>query len=144
MNQNKGRGPLIKVQLGPHRYAKMYEMDAIEKGLIPKPGRLPSDKGEKSRSQAENKMIKPEENKGEIGQEKTVPDRVEWEDFTEIQGIGRASCSALYDNGVHTWEDLLDADVSFLNPKARAAVVAWRETLTPSSSPTIGEGSKEE
>ena len=134
ITNNKDRGPLIKVQIGPHRYAKMYEKDAIKQGLLPRTGKLPNDRGEVSKSPSPLTPL-PD------GEGNQIVPREEWEDFTEIPGIGEASCSALYDNGVHTWDDLLDADVSFLNPRARAAVAAWRETITPNPSSTIGEGS---
>jgi len=46
------RGPLIKVQIGPGRFVKMYERDAIARGLV-----------KKERPQVENKMMVPEEEK---------------------------------------------------------------------------------
>lgn len=46
------RGPLIKVQIGPGRFVKMYERDAIARGLV-----------KKERPQVENKMMAPEEEK---------------------------------------------------------------------------------
>ena len=46
------RGPLIKVQIGPGRFVKMYERDAIARGLV-----------KKERPQVENKMMVPEEDK---------------------------------------------------------------------------------
>ena len=47
------RGPLIKVQIGPGRFVKMYERDAIARGLV-----------KKERPQAVNKMLVPDEEKG--------------------------------------------------------------------------------
>ena len=43
------RGPLIKVQIGPGRFVKMYERDAIARGLV-----------KKERPQVENKMMVPD------------------------------------------------------------------------------------
>jgi predicted flap endonuclease-1-like 5' DNA nuclease len=99
------RGPLVKVRIGPNRYAKMYQKDAIERGLV------------KSIKPVENKMILPAENKAD------------WEDFTDIPGIGKASNDLLHEHGVHSYEDLLRADISYLNGKSKAAVEAWREAL---------------
>ena len=49
------RGPLIKVQIGPGRFVKMYERDAIARGLV-----------KKERPQVENKMMVPDEEKSPI------------------------------------------------------------------------------
>ncbi len=49
------RGPLIKVQIGPGRFVKMYERDAIARGLV-----------KKERPQAVNKMLVPDEEKSPI------------------------------------------------------------------------------
>ena len=49
------RGPLIKVQIGPGRFVKMYERDAIARGLV-----------KKERPQAVNKMMVPDEEKSPI------------------------------------------------------------------------------
>jgi len=46
------RGPLIKVEIAPGRFVKMYERDAIARGLV-----------KKERLQAVNKMLVPDEEK---------------------------------------------------------------------------------
>ena len=50
-------------------------------------------------------------------------------DFTEIVGVGKATDQALHENGIHTFEDLLDADVSFLSKQGQKAVERWRAGL---------------
>lgn len=136
---NKERGPLIKVQIGPHRYAKMYEADAIKQGLTPKRGKLPSDKGSTPPPTLTpdplSARISSGQGRGENDPalseppQRVVLPRDEWEDFTEVPGIGKASCEALHANGIYTYEDLLIADVSFLTAKAQKAVEALREGL---------------
>lgn len=56
------RGPLIKVQIGPGRFVKMYERDAIARGLV-----------KKERPQAVNKMLVPDEEKSPITPPQPTP-----------------------------------------------------------------------
>lgn len=133
----RDRGPLVAVQIAPNRWVKMYEKDAIAKGLVER----------KQMPQVGNKMIIP-------GGEKDVPvskssqpqaptditssvpeaheveeDTAEADvemDFTVMKGIGNAANEALHAHGIHQFAELLVADVSFLNSKAQAAIEAWR------------------
>jgi len=112
---NMNRGPLVKVQLSPGRWVKMYEKDAIEKGLLIK-----------QRKQSENKMIQPQEEK----KIEPVLEKAEWDDFTEIHGVGKATDEQLHAHGVHIYDQLLNAPIEYLNPKAKQAIKDWRENLT--------------
>jgi predicted flap endonuclease-1-like 5' DNA nuclease len=117
---------LVKVQLGPHRFAKMYEEDAIKRGLL------------KKQAPAANKMVAPHENKMIAPQEekREAPEfeKEQWDDFTEIHGVGKATADLLREHGVHYFDELLYAQIDFVNPKAKQALELWRKKLLPSAS----------
>jgi predicted flap endonuclease-1-like 5' DNA nuclease len=116
------RGPLVKVEISPGRYVKMYQHDAAARGLL-----------QKEKPPVMNKMRSPEPSTKEAApqqEENLQQEEKEKDDFTEIEGIGEATCKALYEHGIQTFDDLLHAeDVSYLNSKAKAAIKAWREAM---------------
>lgn len=112
------KGPLVKVEIRPGQYVKMYESDAIAKGLI------------KARSQPQNKMRAPAANKAsaspESVEEKT-PEAPPADDFTAIDGVGPATARALVAHGITTFEQLKGAgELSYLAAKVNEAIAAWR------------------
>lgn len=111
------KGPLIRVEIAPGRFVKMYRADAEAAGHI-------APTATKAAPPAANKMMPPPENK-------TVPahsTEAETDDFTTIPGIGRASARALTARGITTFDQLRQAtSLDFLSPAAQAAVVTWRE-----------------
>lgn len=116
------RGPMVKVIKGHGQYVKMYKKDAEALGLnfVPEGKKAVT----KEKKAPENKMIQPGENKA-------IEVKVqEKEDFTVINGIGASSDEALHAAGIHTFEDLLDGDVSFLSGPGKKAVEKWRDSVT--------------
>lgn len=110
------KGKLIRVELQPGRFVKMYEQDAIDQGLITAP------KQQKMKPAQENKMVQPAEVKT-----KPLP-QSEPDDFSEINGIGKATSRAIVANGLETFAALRAAgDLSFLTPSAQTAVEKWRD-----------------
>jgi predicted flap endonuclease-1-like 5' DNA nuclease len=105
--QQKGR--LIRVQIGPDQYRKMYEADAERLGLI------------KARSKPEDKMIeRPADTKAE--------EPVKADDFTAIPGVGKAAARALVAHGITTFEQLRQAgELDYLSGKINRAIEEWRQ-----------------
>jgi len=114
--KNMKKGPLVKVQIGRGQFVKMYEADAIAKGLLPSKAKPPAD----------NKMRLPTENKStpqETEAESTPPA----DDFTTIPGVGPATARALVANGITTFEQLRQAGaLGYVTPKTMQAIEAWR------------------
>lgn len=110
------RGPLIRVQTKGGGWVKMYEMDAIEAGLVP--GKA------KAAPPPENKLAPGPVNKAPTG---PAPEP-EPDDFTAITGVGKASARSLVAQGIRTFEALRAADLDrlTLNPNVRKAVEEWR------------------
>jgi predicted flap endonuclease-1-like 5' DNA nuclease len=100
--RHSGGPDLVRVQIGPHSYVKQR----------------PPKEDKMRRSQAD-KREKPKEDKAE---EITQPA----DDFTELPGVGMATAEALQEHGIHTFDELMQADVSFLSTRAREVVEAWR------------------
>lgn len=151
----KGKGPLIKVEIGPGQYRKMYQVDAVKAGLIAAPvhhgghgahGDGGEGAGEKRREGEGNKMRPVEGNKvKQAGGEKGVsmetgapsplaplPERRGGEDdFTSIPGVGRATAKLLKMRGVGTLDQLRAASKAKalgdlgLSGAAQAAIAAW-------------------
>ena len=119
------KGKLVRVQLQKGQFVKMYEADAIAKGLLPP----------KAKPQAVNKMRTPPANKSVSAEpEQAQPERAQPEaesapvadDFTTIPGIGKATARALVANGITTFEQLKAAGkLEYLSPKARQAIEDW-------------------
>ena len=103
------KGPLVKVQIGPRRWVKMYEADAIAKGYLPA----------KARPQAENKMRQPAADKGPAVVE---PVR---DDFRVISGVGKSTVEALHERGIYTFDQLMESELDFLPGKVRLAIEAY-------------------
>jgi len=113
---NAKKGPLVRVQMGPGRYVKMYEADAIAKGLIPG----------KAKPQATNKMQTSSKNKAAAPEAQTE-EKAPADDFTTISGIGPATARALAAHGITTFDQLKAAEeLAYLPAKARAGIDAWR------------------
>jgi len=101
--RNSGRRDLVREQVGAHTYVKR---------------RPPKD--DKMRRPQEDKREKPKEDK--TAEEKALLA----DDFTELSGVGEATAEALREHGIETFEELMTADLGFLNTRARQAVEAWR------------------
>lgn len=129
MKQTLNRGRLVQVQIGPGRYAKMYEQDAIKQGLIQKVRKPAVDNKMVGLRAVKAEVLTVDAPAGEPQVEMPVPGEIIRDDFTEIEGIGRASRDALYAHGVNTFDDLLTADVSFLSAGARAVVDGWKKSF---------------
>ena len=111
-----GKGKLIRVELQPGRFVKMHKQDAIEAGLL---------RGSKIRkTSVENKMVVPVMNKVEAEVEVEEPEYQD--DFTEISGVGKATIELLHQQGVFTFAQLREADLSDLYYRARDAVEVWK------------------
>lgn len=129
------KGPLVRVELQPGRYVKMYEADAIAAGHIrPRP-----EPKQKARPPQENKIREPGGDKGAETAvtppagapagtaEKMVETAVsEPDDFTTIDGIGRATARLLAAHDITTFEELRQADLGFLSGKQREVIEEWR------------------
>jgi len=146
--------PLVKVLKGRGQYVKMRLKDAEELGLEyeferrpPKRSGTPQLEAESSKGRAPegNKMRVPGEDKAQSSKLKadskeeiaslqdasqstaSLPRNDKMANFTEIDGIGKATNRKLHDHGIHTFEALKAADVGFLPGSARKAVEKWRE-----------------
>ena len=122
VNENRNKGPLVKVEISEGRFVKMYRADAEAQRLIEKQQPAPQDK---SRKPAEDKRRKP---KGD----KTLPQsppgsEEEADDLTEIDGVGKATARALQLAGIETFAQLKTADVSrVISGNALTAIEEWR------------------
>ena len=117
--KNMKKGPLVKIKIGRGQFVKMYEADAIAKGLLTS----------KAKPQADNKMRLPTaaQNKS-ISQEPEVVSASPADDFTTIQGVGPATARALVANGITTFEQLRQAGaLTYLTPRTMQAIEKWRE-----------------
>jgi predicted flap endonuclease-1-like 5' DNA nuclease len=135
MAAKRHKGRLVVVQIGPRYYVKMVESEAIAKGLLKtgprRPGKDAASSSGTGGARVETVMEKIID-VPEVVQEAGLvpkPDPVDPDDFTEIVGVGKATDQALHENGIHTFEDLLDADVSFLSKQGQKAVEEWRKAL---------------
>lgn len=122
------RGPLVRVELAPGRYAKMYRSDVEDQGMQNRVH--PADQDKLQRPQ-KSKVAPPQSNKlAAPTANKLVEPRVESEqpaDFTTIKGIGLATARALVAHGITTFEQLRQAgDLSYLASPTVAAIEKWR------------------
>lgn len=101
----KKRGPLVKVEIEPGRFVKMYKQDVL-----------------KMQQQKEDKMVEPSEDKMLEPSEDKAPD-----DFTTIDGVGPATANALVDEGITSFEQLKDAALNNLHSRAKTAIQEWRD-----------------
>lgn len=119
-NVPKKRGPLVRVELQPGRFVKMYQEDAIAAGYI------------KEKPAAENKMRLPAEDKRKA----ELPAEVELEqgppapaDFTTISGVGPATARLLTTRGITTFEQLRQAGtLDYVSVQAMQAIERWRQS----------------
>jgi hypothetical protein len=113
VENNMNKGKLVRVELSPGRVVKMYEQDAIERGLIPAP------KEQKKRGRPKgSKILKPQGNKSLETKELPPTD-----DFTQIDGVGPATARALQARGIRTFEDLRNAgDLHFVSESIRKSI----------------------
>ncbi|MFO7743385.1 MAG: helix-hairpin-helix domain-containing protein [Anaerolineae bacterium] len=91
------REKLVRVEIEPGRFVKMYPKDVA-----------------KMRQAPEDKMRVPSENKAA-------------DDFTEINRIGPATAEELREQGYRTFDDLREADLDDLPSRAQGPVEEWRE-----------------
>lgn len=109
------KGKLIRVQIGPGQYRKMYEADAIAAGHI-KAAKAAEKPQEKQRPQTANKMREPEQEKA-----------AQADDFTKIDGVGPATARALVAHGITTFDQLRHpVELDYLTPATVAAIETWR------------------
>lgn len=123
-----GRGPLVRVELEPGRWAKMHREDAVAAGLL---------KPKKKREPAEDKMRRAMNDKGDEGRSTKDEERASEsasvaetagirDDFTEILGVGSSTAQELREQGFSTLEELWTGDLSVLSWRARRAIEEWR------------------
>ncbi len=113
------KGKLIRVQISPGRFVKMYEADAVAKGLIAAPQ-------EKAQPPARNKMRLPEQDKAPEPVEEPAQEQ-QADDFTTIPGVGPATARALAASGITTFAQLRDAGtLDYLTAAVNAAIEEWR------------------
>lgn len=128
------KGPLIKVEIYPGRYVKMYQADAEAQGLLKPSEKAKPATGNKTLPPTGNKTLPPTADKtapaGKTA-ETDAPahaDPAPVDDFTTIQGIGLASARALVARDITTFEQLRQAgQLEFLSPSARQAIEKWRQ-----------------
>ena len=111
------KGKLVNIQISPGRFVKMYEADAIARGLL------------KAKPQAPNKMRVPGQNKTapEEKLEMPVEEKPPADDFTTIPGVGPATARALVTHGVTSFDQLRSAGkLDYLSSKTMQAIEAWR------------------
>lgn len=125
----RNRGPLLKVKHPDGHWTKMYEQDAIDAGLLKR----------KQAPAPANKLAPAPENKSAAlpvldDSPVTVGDVIEAiaapvsDDFTTINGIGRATARLLFAQNVLTFEQLRTVDLESLSlsKTAVASIEAWR------------------
>jgi predicted flap endonuclease-1-like 5' DNA nuclease len=124
------KGPLVRVEKGaPGRYVKMYRADVERLGLVEKVHPADKDKlklpagGDKSQPPQGDKSLPPQGNKAA---EPTPP--AEPDDFTEIDGVGKATARALAGHGIVTFDQLKAAGtLDYITPAAMSAIEEWRQ-----------------
>ena len=115
---SKGRGSFVRVQIGPNRFVKMYEGDAIKKGY----------EYTKEKPKSRNKQLLPQETKST----QDVILQGEPDDFSEISGVGKSTRDELYKMGISTFDQLLNTeDLSGINALGMKAILEWKESLLP-------------
>lgn len=115
VRMNKGK--LVNIQISPGRYVKMYESDAIAKGLL------------KAKPQPANKMQKPPQNKASkvTPSEEKPEEKPPTDDFTTISGVGPATARALMAHGIISFDQLRSAGkLDYLSAKTMQAIEVWR------------------
>lgn len=127
------KGPLVRVEISPGRYVKMYRQDAIREGRL------------KAQEPAENKAQTPAQNKGRTvvdetpitgGDELLLDDDLDIsklppmpDPFKDIPGVGAATARALVSRGIRSFEQLRAAnldEMDYLSSSVREAIEAWK------------------
>lgn len=112
------KGPLIKIELQPGRFVKMYEQDAIAQGLVEPKAKPP--KHDKMQRPEENKIQAPEEDKAAESEAQPA------DDFTQIPGVGPATARAIVAHNITTFEQLREApSLDFLPERALESVKSY-------------------
>jgi hypothetical protein len=114
--QTRGqKGPLVRIQIGPGQYRKMYEADAIAQGLIVGKAQPPAQ--DKQRQPAQDKQRQPPK------EERPA------DDLSTIQGVGLATARMLAARGIATFDELRAASgagkLNFLSSAAQTAIGKW-------------------
>ncbi len=116
------KGPLVRVQVGG-RWVKMYEADAVAQGLVMAAGEP------KARPAQEDKARPATNDKG--GETAVAPvaasAEAEVDDFTTIDGVGRATARRLVAQGIVTFAQLRQADLGFLSSLQQQVIRDWIE-----------------
>jgi len=113
--KNRQRGKLIKVEIAPGRFVKMYESDV--KGLKKPPKNKKADPGQ-------NKIKKPGGDKSAAQEQQA--EQAE-DSFAEIPGVGPATERALKERGILTFDDLREAgELDYLTAGINANIEKWR------------------
>lgn len=151
---NMKKGPLVKVELQPGRFVKMYEADAIAQGLIeakskpaskdkaspPSKDKMRKPAGDKAASESGSPEEKAE--KSETPERNEVSDRViadPQDDFTTIDGVGPATARALAANDINTFDELRAAgELEYLTGPINEAIERWRGLFL--DYPTVDDG----
>lgn len=110
------KGPLVKVEIRPGQFVKMYEADAIAQGYL------------KARSKPLDKMqTRPLDKQRAPEPPSTSSGQPEPDDFTTIAGVGPATARALVAHGIVTFEQLRGAgELAYLNERTNRAIEEWR------------------
>jgi predicted flap endonuclease-1-like 5' DNA nuclease len=129
------KGPLVRVELQPGRFVKMYEADAITQGYIkPKPEKKsrPAQADKRRPPQEDKEKSKPAPPVEEVPQptdnmlEPVAAEATAADKLTEITGIGKATERLINAHGITTFDQLRSAeDLSFLSTQAQQSVEDW-------------------
>lgn len=117
------KGPLIRVQIKPGHWVKMYKRDAEERGYIP---------AEKSVQKPQDKMIEgPVYSKPEAPVANKAPETEKlYDDFTVIPNIGPATVRALNAHGITTYDQLKVAGkIEYISIRAMDSIDEWRKNV---------------
>jgi predicted flap endonuclease-1-like 5' DNA nuclease len=110
------RGPLVKVEIRPGQFVKMYKEDAIREGHM--------EPDKKKKQPPKDKLRKPKRDKAAAEEKEEEP---EPDDFTVISGVGPATARALVAHGIVTLEQLRTAgELTYLNEGINRSIEEWR------------------
>jgi predicted flap endonuclease-1-like 5' DNA nuclease len=128
------KGPLVRVELEPGRFVKMYKEDARAQGLLaPKKERRPT--GDKARRPENDKARRPDADKAStrVLIDSEEPEIVEVtiggkaEDLTVVDGIGEAAAAMLHECGILTLDELRAVETCDLPARVARAIERWRD-----------------
>ena len=106
------KGPLVRVEIAPGQFVKMYKSDVQNKSRHPESNKIaPGPAGNKDMEDLD------------------IQDSVESEDLTVIPGVGKASERALNENGLFTlYQIYTSGEFGFLSENVNSKIQAWRES----------------